>query len=110
MNLSGKCKLLTIFVNEDAKYEGHNLYHQLVFRLRELGIAGVTVTRGLESYGRNKRLHTARIVDLTLSLPIILEAVDTQEKIERVLPVIKEMVCGGLITLTDVEVIKYGDD
>lgn len=108
MNISGKCKLLKIYLSEDSKYKGHNLYHALVLKLKENGIAGVTVIRGIEGYGQEKRLHTARVMDLSLSLPIIVEAVDTQEHIENVLPVVKEMVKEGLIMIMDVEVIKYG--
>ncbi|HAR64384.1 MAG: DUF190 domain-containing protein [Candidatus Margulisiibacteriota bacterium] len=108
MDLSGKCKLLTIYINEDAKYDGHNLYHYLVLKLKEMGVAGVTVSRGLESYGKNKRLHTAKILDLSLSLPIIVEVIDTEEQIDRILPIVKSVVNGGLITLTSIEVVQYG--
>lgn len=108
MNLSGECKLLKIYINEDSTYKGHNLYHALVFKLKEIGMAGVSVTRGIESYGRGKRLHSAHILDLSLNLPIVIDIVDTKEKIEMALPVIEEMVNEGLILLTDVNVIKYG--
>ncbi|MDP4092520.1 MAG: DUF190 domain-containing protein [Bacillota bacterium] len=108
MNLDGKCKLLKIYVSEDSKYKGHNLYHALVLKLREAGLAGVTVTRGIEGYGQEKRLHSARVLDIALSLPIIVEAVDTQEKIEKGLDVVREMVKEGLVTMSDVDVIKYG--
>jgi len=89
-------------------YKGHNLYHALVFKLKELGMAGVTVTRGIESYGQGKRLHSAHILDLSLNLPIVIDIIDTKEKIEMALPVIEEMVNEGLVLLTDVTVIKYG--
>ncbi|QCX33486.1 DUF190 domain-containing protein [Caloramator sp. E03] len=108
MDISGKCKLLKIYLSEDSKYKGHNLYHALVLKLKEYGIAGVTVVRGIEGYGQEKRLHTARVMDLSLSLPIIVEVVDTAERIEKVLPIVKEMVNEGLMMITDVEVIKYG--
>ena len=71
MKLGGMCKILKIYISEDSKYKGHNLYHAIVFKLREAGMAGVTVTRGIEGFGQEKRLHTARILDLSLSLPII---------------------------------------
>lgn len=110
MKLDGKCKILKIYISEDSKYKGHNLYHALVFRLRELGMAGVTVTRGIEGFGQEKRLHTTRILDLTLSLPIIVEVVDLPERIEKALPMVKEMVNEGLVMITDVHVIKYGTE
>lgn len=110
MKFSGKCKLLKIYISEDSKYKGHSLYHALVLKLKEIGMAGVTVIRGIEGFGQEKRLHTTRILDLTLSLPIIVEVVDTPERIEKAIPVVKEMVNEGLIMLTDVNVIKYGTE
>jgi PII-like signaling protein len=108
MELNGKCKLMKIYVSEDSKYKGHNLYHALVLRLKEIGMAGVTVTRGIEGFGQEKRLHTARILDLALSLPIIVEVVDEPERIEMAIPHVKEIVNEGLIFVTDVDVIGYG--
>jgi PII-like signaling protein len=108
MKFSGKCKLLKIYISEDSKYKGHNLYHALVLKLKEAGVAGVTVTRGIEGFGQEKRLHTTRVLDLTLSLPIIVEVVDIPERIEKAITVVKEMVNEGLIMVTDVNVIKYG--
>jgi PII-like signaling protein len=99
-----------IYISEDSKYKGHNLYHALVFKLREIGMAGVTVTRGIEGFGQEKRLHTTRILDLTLSLPIIVEVVDIAERIEKAIPVIEVMVNEGLITVTDIDVLKYGKE
>lgn len=108
MNLKGKCKILKVYISEDSKYRNHNLYHALVLKLKELGMAGVTVTRGIEGYGQAQRLHTAKILELSASLPIIVEVIDTEEKIMKALPVVKEMVNEGLVIMTDVEVIKYG--
>jgi len=110
MNFSGKCKILKIYISEDSKYKGHNLYHALVLKLKEIGMAGVTVTRGIEGFGQEKRLHTTRILDLTLSLPIIVEVVDIPERIEQAIPAVEEMVNEGLIMVTDVNVIKYGKE
>lgn len=108
MDIRGKCKILKIYISEDSKYKGHNLYHALVLKLKELGMAGVTVTRGIEGYGQEKRLHTARVLDLSLSLPIIVEVVDIPERIEKAIPVVEAMVNEGLVMVTDVNVIKYG--
>ena len=110
MNLKGQCKILKIYISEDSKYKSHNLYHALVFKLREIGMAGVTVIRGIEGFGHEKRMHTTRILDLSLSLPIIIEVVDIPERIEKAIPIVEEMVNEGLIMVTDVNVIKYGKE
>lgn len=108
MRAGEKCQILKIYVSEDSRYKGRNLYNAIVFKLKELGIAGVTITRGIEGYGEGKILHTTRILELSGSLPIIIEAVDVVEQIQKAVPVIEEMVDEGLIMLTDVDVIKYG--
>lgn len=105
-----KCKILKIYVSEDSKYKGHSLYSSVVFKLKEIGIAGVTVSRGIEGYGKGKALHTARILDLSSSLPVIIEAIDTAEQIEKAIPVVGQIVNEGLILTADVDVIKYGKD
>lgn len=109
MNLNSKCKILKVYISEDSLYKGHNLYHALVLKMKEIGMAGVTVTRGIEGFGHEKRLHTTRILDLSSSLPIIVEIIDIPERIEKVIPIIKEMINEGLIMMTDVNVIKYGN-
>ena len=108
MNIGGKCKLLKIYISESSTYHGHNLYHAIVLKLKELGIAGVTVTRGIEGYGQGKRMHSFRLVDISYELPIVVEVVDLPERIEIAIPAIEEMVNEGLILVTDVDVIKYG--
>lgn len=105
-----KCKILKIYVSEDSKYKGHSLYNSVVFKLKEIGIAGVTVSRGIEGYGKGKALRTARILDLSSSLPVIIEAIDTAEQIEKAIPVVGQIVNEGLILTADVNVIKYGKD
>lgn len=110
MSLSGKCKIMKIYISEDSMYKKHNLYHAIVFKLKELGMAGVTVTRGIEGYGQGKRLNTMRILELSSSLPIIVEVIDIPERIEKAIPVVEEMVNEGLIMVTDVNVIKYGKE
>lgn len=108
MDIKGKCKILKIYISEDFMYKKHNLYHALVIKFKELGLAGVTVTRGIEGYGKDKRLQSAHILDISASLPIIVEAIDKPERIESVIPVVQEMVNEGLVMVTDVDVIKYG--
>lgn len=109
MDFKSNCKMLKIYLNEDSRYKGHNLYHAVVLKLKEIGMAGVTVTRCLEGYGQKKAIHTTKILDLSSSLPVIIEVVDIPERIEKAIPVVKEMVNEGLIMLADVNVIKYGD-
>lgn len=107
MKLDGPCKILKIYVSEDSRYEGHNLYHALVLKLKEMGIAGVTVTRGIEGFGKKRRLHRAQVIDLSSSLPMVIEVIDTEEQIERILPTVNEMVNCGLVIIQDVTVLKY---
>lgn len=108
MNIEGKCRRLRIYIGEDSLYKGHNLYHALVEKMKDMDLAGVTVTRGIEGYGADKRLKSFHILDLSANLPVIVEAVDTVSKIEAAVPELKEMVEDGFITASDIEVIKYG--
>ncbi len=102
---SGTAKLLKIYIGEDQHWQGHALYHALVVKARALGLAGATAYRGLEGYGPEKRLRTARILDLSVDLPVVVEIVDTEENIERFLPYVREMVKKGLVTLSEVAVL-----
>lgn len=108
MSLCKDCKLLKIYVSEDSRYKGHNLYHALVSKLKELGMAGVTVSRGIEGYGQDMKLHSSRILELSSSLPVIIDVVDIPERIQKAIPVVSEMVNEGLVLVTDVTVIKCG--
>jgi PII-like signaling protein len=99
-------KLLKIVVGEDAVYKGKSLYVALVARLKELGAAGATVTRGIEGYGKSGRIHTERILDLSADLPVTIEVVDTPGKIEEVLPEIKKIAAKGLVFTADVDVMQ----
>lgn len=92
-------KLLKIYTGENEHWQGAVLYHALVLKFRELGLTGVTVYRGMEGYGPEKRLRTSRILELSADLPVIIEVVDTEENISRILPLVKEMVKKGLIIL-----------
>ena len=100
-------KLLRIFVGEDDKHQGVALYEWIVRRAREQGLAGATVLRGLEGFGAHSRLHTAKILRLSTDLPIVIEIVDTEAKIEAFLPTIDDAIGEGLATLEKVEVRFY---
>ena len=100
-------KLLRIFIGESDKYEGQPLYEWIVRKARENGLAGATVLRGLEGFGAHSRLHTAKILLLSSDLPIVVEIVDSEEKIESFLPLIDDAVGEGLATVERVEVRFY---
>ena len=108
MTLSGRGKWLRIYIGESDHWHGKPLYQAIVETLRREGMAGATVLRAVEGFGAHSRIHTAHILRLSEDLPIVVETVDSAEKIERVLPGLREMVVEGLITLTDVDVIHYG--
>jgi PII-like signaling protein len=100
-------KLLRIFVGESDKHQGVPLHEWIVRRARKEGLAGATVLRGLEGFGAHSRLHTAKILRLSTDLPIVIEIVDTEEKIEAFLPSIDAAIGEGLLTIEKVEVRFY---
>ncbi|GAW91859.1 DUF190 domain-containing protein [Calderihabitans maritimus] len=108
MKLTNPAQRLRIFIGEQDKWKGQPLYHALVLKAREMNMAGATVIRCIEGFGRNSRIKTARVLALSSDLPIVVEIVDNVEYIQSFLPVVKEMVKEGLVTLEDVEVIHYG--
>lgn len=111
MRMEGQGQLLRIYIGESDQYRGQPLYHALVLKVRELGLAGATVFRGVEGFGANSRIHTANILRLSQDLPVVVEVVDKPERIALLLPVLDEMVREGLIiTLSDVHIIKYARD
>jgi hypothetical protein len=107
MTLPRNGKLLRIFLGENDRHEGRPLYEWIVRAARENGLAGATVLRGLEGYGAASRLHTAKILRLSSDLPIVVEIVDTEEKIESFLALIDGVVREGLATVERVEVHFY---
>ena len=100
--------LLRIFISELDRYHGQPLYEALVLKARKVGLAGATVLRGPMGYGRSSRLHTAKILRLSEDLPLVIEIVDTEEKINAFLPVLDRMMTSGLVTLEKVQVLRYG--
>jgi PII-like signaling protein len=99
--------LLRIFIGETDTYHGKPLYEQIVLKARELNLAGATVVRGIMGYGADSRMHTAKILRLSEDLPIVIEIVDVEENLNKILPFIDEVVQEGLVTLEKVRVIKY---
>lgn len=99
--------LLRIFVGEADKYHGKPLYEAILNAARERHLAGTTVVRGFEGFGANSHLHTPKILALSQDLPMIIEIVDSREKIDAFLPQIEEMLQGCLVTLERVQVIRY---
>ena len=99
--------LLRIFIGESDRHDGLPLYEWIVLRAREQGLAGATVLRGIEGFGAHSRLHTAKILRLSEDLPIVLEFVDTREKIEAFLPIIDDAIPEGLATLEKVSIRFY---
>ena len=105
-----QAQVLTIYVGEDDKWRGGLLYPALVERLKGAGLAGVTVLHGMEGFGANGRLHTARFEVMFSGLPIVIEAVDVPERIQAALPLLDEMIGEGLATVHDVMAIRYNKD
>jgi PII-like signaling protein len=109
MHLSQDAVLLRIFIGENDRHGGKPLYEAIVLTARERGLAGATVLRGPMGYGASSRLHTAKILRLSEDLPLIIELVDSKEKIDAFLPVLETMMTtSGLVTLEKVQVIRYG--
>ena len=107
MELPPEGKLLRIFIGESDKHEGKPLYEWLVIQAKAQGLAGATVLRGLMGFGANSRIHTSKILRLSLDLPIIVEIVDTNEKVQRFLSSVEDAFQGGLVTLEKADVHIY---
>lgn len=107
MNIVGPGMLLRVYIGEKDQSNGVPLYQAIVERLRERGMAGATVLRGIEGFGAHARLHTTRLLRLSEDLPVLIELVDTEQRIRGVLPELDDMVGDGLITLERVEIVAY---
>jgi hypothetical protein len=107
VKLEGEGKLLRIFIGESDVWHGKPLYQAIVERARKGGLAGATVTRGIEGFGADSRMHTARILRLSEDLPVVIEIVDSEARIQAILPALDEMVTEGLVTMEAVEIIAY---
>ena len=109
MQIPHEAVLLRIFLGQDARHHHRPLYEAIVLKAREMHLAGATVLRGPMGFGRSSRLHTTKILRLSEDLPIVIEIVDSQEKIDAFLPVLDKMMGSGLITVEKVQVLQYGD-
>lgn len=111
MKLEGEGKLLRIFLGESDKTDGKPLYEALVVAAKQQGLAGATVLRGVQGFGAASRIHTAKILRLSEDLPIVVEIVDTEDKIQGFMKVVDELFersgSGGMVTLERAEVIRY---
>jgi hypothetical protein len=107
MRIEGPALLARIYVGEADHHDGRPLYQAIVELLRERGLAGATVLRGIEGFGANARLHTTRLLRLSEDLPVLIEVVDQEDRLRAVLPELDDMVGDGLITLERVEVLAY---
>jgi hypothetical protein len=107
MELPHEAVLLRIHLGESDRWQHQPLYEAIVLKARELHLAGATVLRGPMGFGHSSRLHTAKVLRLSTDLPLVIEIVDTEEKINAFLPVLDQMMQGGLVTMEKVRVISY---
>ena len=110
MQIPTDAVLLRIFIGESDRWEHKPLYEAIVLKAREMHLAGATVLRGPMGFGKTSHLHTAKILRLSMDLPLIIEIVDSEEKINTFLPILDDMMGGGLVTLEKVKVIHYRAD
>lgn len=108
MQLPHQAVLLRIFLGENDRHEHRPLYEAIVLKAREMHLAGATVLRGPMSFGHSSRLHTAKILRLSEDLPVVIEIVESEEKINEFLPILDGMMGSGLVTLEKVQVLQYG--
>lgn len=107
MTLPEDGMLLRVFIGESDKWGGRPLYETIVLRAREEGLAGATVLRGLMGYGAHSRLHTAKVLRLSEDLPIVVEIVDVEAKLQAFLPWLEQVVSEGMVTLEKARVLRY---
>jgi PII-like signaling protein len=111
MHIEGEAKLLRIFVGESDLISHTPVYEKIVLEARKAGLAGATVTKGISGFGASSRIHTTKLLRLSEDLPLVVEIVDSEEKIERFIPTLNEIFeqanSGGLITMEKVKIIKY---
>lgn len=99
--------LLRILIGEDDRYQGRPLYEQIVIKARELGLAGATVFKGMMGFGADSIMHSSKILRLSEDMPVVIEIIDTEENINKMIPFLNETVRGGLVTVEKATIIKY---
>jgi uncharacterized protein len=107
MQIPQDAVLLRVFIGESDRWQRQPLYEAIVLKARELHLAGATVLRGPMGFGKSSRLHTAKILRLSMDLPMVVEVVDSEEKIQSFLPVLDEMISCGMVTLEKVKCLQY---
>ena len=111
MQIDSEAKLLRIFIGESDKFHGKPVYEEIVLKAREANLAGATVIKGIMGFGANSKIHTSKLLTLSEDLPLIIEIVDTLEKIESFIPTIYNIFetanIGGLVTIEKAQIIKY---
>jgi len=107
MILPEESLLLRVYISENDKVAGRPLYEKIVLKARELNMAGATVLRGLAGFGAHSRIHSAKLLTLSEDLPLVIEIVDREDRIETLIPFLDENVKSGLVTLEKVQIIKY---
>ena len=110
MQIPQDAVLLRIFIGESDRWKHQPLYEAIVLKAREMHLAGATVLRGPMGFGKSSRVHTSKIIRLSTDLPLVIEIVDSEEKINSFLPALDEMISGGLVTLEKVKVVHYRSD
>jgi PII-like signaling protein len=110
MQIPKDATLLRIFIGENDEFGDRPLYEAIVLKAREMHLAGATVLRGPMGFGQSSQLHTAKILRLSVDLPLIIEIVDGEDKINKLLPALEQMIGSGLVTLEKVQVLQYGSD
>ena len=110
MEIPKQAVLLRIFTGENEKYNDRPLYEAVVMKAREMQLAGATVLRGPMGFGKSSLIHTDKILRLSMDLPLVIEIVDSEEKINAFLPVLDEMMESGLVTLEKLQVLQYGSE
>jgi hypothetical protein len=109
MAIEGEAQRLTVYIGSSDTWHGHNLAMAIVERCRKAGLAGATASLGVMGFGKHSRMHRARLFGLSEDMPEKIEIVDRPDRIAQILPVLEEMVDGGLIVLQDVRVVRYTD-
>jgi hypothetical protein len=107
MEIPQDALLLRIFIGESDRWEHRPLYEAIVLKAREMHLGGATVLRGPMGFGKTSRLHTAKVLELSMDLPLVIEIVESEEKINAFLPELDKMISGGLVTIEKVKVIHY---